>query len=246
MASARHPVAVIDPEQLPRDLRVKTGVDYEYLGKALNALSNPLRLRLLGFLTTWRYLEEIGSELKMSRQAARKHLDLLLELGVIERRAGMRETGPVTEYILNPQALFLVHDEFEKLGSLRRRGDHAPGRTLPSAEGGRGPPPAGPAFHVVRGMETGRCIPLRHGERRAWAIGRDPACEVVVAHDPYASARHAEVRYGPDGFALADLGSTNGTQLNWAQLPREGQAALRHGDVVGVGKTLLVFSRPSW
>lgn len=237
---------VIPPEQMPKDLRVKTGVDFEFLTTAMEALSNPDRLHLLGYLTQPHYLEEIASLMKVSRQAARKHLDKLVEVHILERRASTRDSGPVTEYLINPQALFLIHDEFEKLGSLRRREEEVTlSRTLVAADARTGPPPpTTPCFHVVRGMDTGHRHELGHNERRAWTLGRDPRCDVVVGHDPYASNRHAEVRWEQGGFVLGDLGSTNRTFYNWAPIPRSGAVPLRHGDVVGVGKTLLLFWEP--
>jgi pSer/pThr/pTyr-binding forkhead associated (FHA) protein len=148
----------------------------------------------------------------------------------------------VSEYVLNPAALFLVHDEFEKLGRLRRQEPGPPEQTRPSLDPGNGAPlSTGPSLQVVRGIPTGARHPLGHGPTRTWTIGRDPSCEVVVGHDPYASKRHAEVRWATSGFVLVDLGSTNSTHHNWQALPKGGQVALRHGDIVGVGKTLLVF-----
>jgi DNA-binding transcriptional ArsR family regulator len=216
-------------------------VDLERMAEWLKPLASPLRLRLLRFLTRPHYLEEVASHLKLTRQAARKHLDKLVAIGVLDRRAGQRDKLPVTEYLINPQALFLIYDEFEKLGSLRRdERDEVLVRTL--AEPGRRAPPgpeAGPCLTVVRGLNLG--MRSRLPEDREWTIGRDPRCDLPVTHDPYASNRHAEVRRERGQFVLTDLRSTNGTQHNWGLLARGGEAALRHGDLVGVGKTLLLF-----
>jgi DNA-binding transcriptional ArsR family regulator len=227
---------------LPRDLRVKTGVNYEFLEQAMDALANPVRLRLLAFLTTPHYLEEIASHLKLTRQAARKHLDRMVEIGLLERRAGVRESGPVTEYMLNTQALFLIHDEVGKLGTLRpREPTRVMSRTQVEVEPEESVPARGPCLIVARGLTPGQRFPLERGPEPRWVIGREPGCQVAMQHDPYASNRHAEVRWSEGGFSLADLGSTNGTQLNWGPLPRGGEAPLRHGDVVGVGRSLLLF-----
>lgn len=231
------------PGTAERDLQVQTGVDYGFLERALEALANPVRLRLLAFLVAPHYLEEIGAHLGQSRQGARKHLDALTEAGLVERRPGTRPTGPVTEYLLNPQGLFLVHDEFGKLGALKPSSDDAV-MVRTRVEGGpRGASPVagGPCFHVVGGFAPGLRTALTRRDGPPWTLGRDGRCAVVVGHDPYASNRHAEVRWEQGRHVVVDLASTNGTQHNWATLPRGGSAALRHGDVVGVGRTLLLF-----
>lgn len=217
--------------------------DLERIAALLGPLGSPLRLRLLRFLTRPHYLEEVGSHLKLTRQAARKHLDKLVAIGVLERRPGVRDTGPVTEYVLNPRALFLIYDEFEKLGSLHRqeRDAHLV-RTLHSDGGTPGAsPPAGPSLTIVRGFQAGRRFALMPGRDRLAVLGRDPHCLVPLEHDPYASNKHAELRRDGARYILTDLRSTNGTTHNWATLPRGGEVALRHGDVVGVGKTLMLF-----
>jgi pSer/pThr/pTyr-binding forkhead associated (FHA) protein len=70
------------------------------------------------------------------------------------------------------------------------------------------------------------------------AIGRLPSCEVVVA-DPNASRRHAEVRPQGNGWAVVDLGSTNGTRVNGLLVV--GDRLLADGDVIGVGATTVRF-----
>jgi DNA-binding transcriptional ArsR family regulator len=223
--------------------QVGEALDLERMASWLRPLASPIRLKLLRFLTRPHYLEEVASHLKLSRQAARKHLDKLVAIGVLERKSGVRDTGPVTEYVINPQALFLIYDEFEKLGSLRRNEPQdVMMRTL--AEPGKRAAPdarAGPCFWIVRGLNTGQRVTLLKAGGREWLIGRDAPCDLVVQHDPYASNRHAEVRLEAGRYVLTDLRSTNGTTHNWAMLPRGGSVTLRHGDLVGVGKTLLLF-----
>lgn len=74
------------------------------------------------------------------------------------------------------------------------------------------------------------------GEEPA-VIGRLESCDVTV-DDPKVSRRHAEVRPHLDGFRIADLGSTNGTQVN-------GETVVDHpledGDRITVGDTPLRF-----
>jgi hypothetical protein len=73
-------------------------------------------------------------------------------------------------------------------------------------------------------------LPLDHG--RAFTIGRDPGCDLLVDH-PSVSRRHALLRPTATGWQLSDLGSTNGTRVNgW----RVGASCLlRPGDEVTLG-----------
>jgi hypothetical protein len=69
-------------------------------------------------------------------------------------------------------------------------------------------------------------------------IGRSRDCDVVL-DDAGISRRHAEIRPGPDGWTVADLGSTNGVRLNGAEV--RGVHALAPGDRVELGSTEIVF-----
>jgi hypothetical protein len=69
------------------------------------------------------------------------------------------------------------------------------------------------------------------------SIGRLPECDVVL-DDTNVSRRHAEVRRQGDAYVLIDLGSTNGSKVNGAQV---GQHALVDGDEITVGKTQIRF-----
>jgi ABC-type multidrug transport system ATPase subunit/pSer/pThr/pTyr-binding forkhead associated (FHA) protein len=75
---------------------------------------------------------------------------------------------------------------------------------------------------------------------RVLLIGRDPACDVVVADDPLVSRRHAAIHVtGPDTAVVRDLDSSNGTHLNGTRMV--GAAALSAGDTIGVGGTMLTW-----
>jgi hypothetical protein len=76
-------------------------------------------------------------------------------------------------------------------------------------------------------------------ESRALVIGRARDCDIHLP-DPNASRRHAEVRPDGDDYLLADLGSTNGTELNGQ---RVGQARLSSGDRILIGQTELTFTQ---
>jgi diguanylate cyclase (GGDEF)-like protein len=68
-------------------------------------------------------------------------------------------------------------------------------------------------------------------------LGRDPGCGARL-DDPSVSRRHARVEPGGGGYAVTDLGSTNGVTVN--RLPAR-HAALRDGDYLGLGRCILRF-----
>ena len=68
-------------------------------------------------------------------------------------------------------------------------------------------------------------------------IGRLGESDVVV-NDPGVSRQHAEVRRDDDGFAISDLGSTNGTNVNGKAI---GEHRLSDGDRITVGNSVLEF-----
>ena len=83
-------------------------------------------------------------------------------------------------------------------------------------------------------LEDGRRIEI--GETPL-VVGRMPECDVALS-DPNVSRRHAEVRRQGTGFVVVDLGSTNGTRVNGAQIK---ERLLNNGDEITVGATKLRF-----
>jgi hypothetical protein len=91
------------------------------------------------------------------------------------------------------------------------------------------------------GVAAGSLV-LSNGQRvtlgeRAVTIGRMPECDLILT-DSNVSRRHAEIRATPDGFALIDLGSTNGCRVNGVQVT---QRDLRDGDELTFGNTRMTF-----
>jgi hypothetical protein len=69
-------------------------------------------------------------------------------------------------------------------------------------------------------------------------VGRSRDCDIVL-DDVGISRRHAEIRPGPDGWTVTDLGSTNGVRVNGEGV--HGARPLYPGDRVEVGSTEIVF-----
>jgi DNA-binding transcriptional ArsR family regulator len=70
-------------------------------------------------------------------------------------------------------------------------------------------------------------------------VGRDPSNDVALAWDATVSSMHAVLERYPAGWAIRDVGSSNGTFLNGERLLAEHR--LRDRDEIRVGATRLVF-----
>jgi len=79
------------------------------------------------------------------------------------------------------------------------------------------------------------------GQKATHLLGRaDESCLPGVFDDSKVSRRHAEVRRQGQRVLVEDLGSRNGTFVNGEQVS---SATLRDGDIVGVGRILLMLQR---
>jgi len=100
----------------------------------------------------------------------------------------------------------------------------------------------GPPAEVVRERVTltvdGRTVPVTAGRL---VVGRSRECDLRV-DDGNVSRRHFElVQDGPTAWVVADLGSTNGTEVNGRRV--SGRKRLDDGDRITIGGTELVFGR---
>jgi pSer/pThr/pTyr-binding forkhead associated (FHA) protein len=88
---------------------------------------------------------------------------------------------------------------------------------------------------ALSGASFGRTAVVAGG----WTVvGRQEDCDFALA-DPMMSRRHFRVGVEGDGFAVEDLGSTNGTTLNTKKLDKKTQ--LLYGDRVVAGGTIFRF-----
>ncbi len=216
-------------------------MDLAALAETLKSMASEPRLRLLQFLSEPHYLEEIATFLGMARQSAQHHVDRLLEVGAIEKKPGHRETGPVTEYVVAPHNFFALGEDMFRLGTLGRR-DPSAGLELTregDASSGGADRADGPGLVEVNGMNRGTI----HGldGPGPWVVGRVESREIPLVHDRFASGRHAKVVVEGSGHALIDMFSTNGTAVNWVPLAEGTKRVLSHGDIVAIGKTVLVY-----
>ena len=136
-----------------------------------------------------------------------------------------------------PQVMLTVHDDL-RLGRFRvsatlseepKALEHSVREQVPVLDS------ADLATVTVGGM--GHDVALRGDEV---LVGRLAECQVRL-QDSNASRRHAAFIRLDDGWALQDLGSTNGTRVNGRDVDR---VRLSDGDVIEIGLTRLVYHAP--
>ena len=88
---------------------------------------------------------------------------------------------------------------------------------------------------VQSGPLEGKVFPIDPG----LTIGREAHNTIAMPDNRKCSRDHAKVwREGPEKYAVADLGSTNGTLLNDEKVTRQ---SLKDGDVIAIGEVSLRF-----
>jgi FHA domain-containing protein len=96
----------------------------------------------------------------------------------------------------------------------------------------------------ARANQAGRAAVVVDGRRFVLAsggavLGRSRECDVVV-DDANVSRKHAEIRPGPRGWMITDLGSTNGTRVDGRPVPAAGEP-LRGGERLELGTAVVGF-----
>lgn len=103
------------------------------------------------------------------------------------------------------------------------------------------PPGATPLLaHRAARLVAGGNVYALPADRPA-IIGREPDC-VVMLGNTTVSRHHAEILGNAAGYAVTDLGSTNGTWVGLARLQPHVPQLLRDGDAVRFGEVFLTFS----
>lgn len=242
-------------------------VDTERLATVLSALGNRQRLDILRQLTTPRNVGEIDAyreetedgetrQVPMTRQAILSHIDKLEDVGLVETRVAKGEGSHTKEYFTREDHLFMVLEEVRTLGNLAMdsASEGVPDRTLVQRTEPETPEPADALAQLIliRGIREGRVFPLHSkSDPMQWYIGRErqvgeEKVEVPLEYDLFISRKHAVLTYEDDGtFLLRDAESLNGTVVNWNHEVRGGEEVeIEHGDVIGVGRSLLLFRNP--
>lgn len=213
----------------------------------LEALTHPVRIRLLSILRKPRALSEIEvrkpegeRERPLARQTVRRHLDKLIEAGVVVSREAQRTYGPTTEYLVNHRRLFALSGEIRKLARLRPA-DEPEEETADADRSLFTTDPEAPHLVLVKGVDEGRVFEL-DGDQNRWILGRRRDADIPLEYDPYVSAENSLIRRDGSALVLSDLAeSRNGTIVNGARLGPEEPRRLRAGDIIQVGDSTLIF-----
>lgn len=233
------------------EARPRQAIAYEELSRYLRVLGVPNRLELLRKLQWPRAISEIeltpsrrakdkAHDRHLSRGAVELHLKRLQELGLVHARVRSGHEREVTEFVVNHARLFVVTDELRRV-SLQRA---TPSERTDAADGEV-------AVEAPR-LPKGACLMLANGPLEGavfalegdgpWVIGRETGSAVALAYDPFVSRENARIARTPRGFTVEALAEArNGARLNWAPLASGAPARLSPGDVLGVGRSLLVF-----
>jgi hypothetical protein len=118
--------------------------------------------------------------------------------------------------------------------SRKKKRAAPPGAAAPLPAANRPAAPSGPRLVVSAGKASTGMVDLSRGPV---TIGRHPSNTLVV-YDALVSDQHAQVGYQNGFWVLMDLGSRTGTLLNGVRIQRQ---ALRSGDRIQVGQTVIVF-----
>lgn len=232
-------------------------VEFDQLSEYLKALANPNRLELLWQLRFPRTVSEISLTPKraetggnpdrlISRQAVERHLQVLESIAVVRTLPATREGRPVDEYVVNHANVFAIIEELRKLTLIK---PHAPMDPLATVNAenriAAGPAQAkGPRLILVGGVYEGKTFPLTPGPAHevGWVIGRREDCDVRLDYDPFVSHENTRIVHHAGRYFVEDnVQSRNGTLLNYEPMPRGGRLPLETGDLVGVGRSLLLF-----
>lgn len=222
----------------------------ERLADALAALANPTRLALLRKLRSPRPLGDIdlrapGEGRPISRQGVKEHLTRLLDAGVVQGRTANEDGRSPVEYVLNHQSLFSIAEEVRLLARNRPTVEPEVQTVRVAADEGAPGLPRD-CLVLVKGLDEGRAFDLSPARNpsRAWLVGRKRTAPVCLDFDAQVSSENALIEWDGSHHTLRDLpGSRNGTALNFAPLPKDAAVRLAHGDLVGVGRTVLLYRR---
>lgn len=216
------------------------------LAAALGALSNATRLAILRRLREPRGIGdiEVGGQAAprlLARQSVREHLDRLLEAGFVAAVPSTSDMRSPVHYVVNHQAIFALSEEVRGLARLRPAVETSNATVDGRVEARRRV--EGPRLVVVKGLDEGAAFPLSPPPSPPeWVLGRKRGVGIPLDFDPFISAENSLIRLVDGVHVLEDLPhSRNGTTLNFEPLARRDGVPLAHGDVIGLGRTLLVY-----
>lgn len=216
------------------------------LTDCLGALSSPTRLAVIRALRAPKALKEIDVRAgpdapPMARQTIRTHLDVLLAVGLATARRAERPYGETQEFVVNHQRLFALSEEVRALARIAPTIEPsvitAPSEDYSPLQRG------GPCLVLVKGLDEGRIFDLTpQTATRNWVIGRRRGLAVTLDFDPSTSGENAILRWNGKTHTVEDVpASRNGTTLDFRRLRPGEQVPLSNGQLIGVGRCILVY-----
>ena len=229
---------------------------YEDLSEYLNVLSNPTRLKILKLIEHQpKEVREIAKEIDTSYENTKKHLDKLLNTGVIKKEAGMgRETSkgslPVWKYSLIPggmegiiRNLSIFSNIDVRIGEDELNQKLKAVRSMLEAENKTGVP----VLIVLGGDDDGKAWALKEKEVR---IGRedtsapeflkDENFSIALSSGYEAVSRvtkpHGIFKLRGNEWYYEDCRSTGGSLINNKQLSPSKEYPIRNGDMLDLAR----------
>lgn len=211
----------------------------EALAAQLSVIASPIRLALLDRLATPAFAPELEQDFGTTRQGLKRHLDQLVEAGLVETRPSKRGIFPAAAYVASATGVFALKEAVAALATPPVPGHASVTLSAPDRSTREGVEPDGWKLLVVHGQRRGSWFSLELG--RPFILGRDESVDVPLSWDPFASGRHALMMGGPAGWKVRDLGSRNGTLIDFRPLPPGGEGVVRAGSILGIGRSLLLL-----
>lgn len=233
-----------------------SGPDPHILARQLAHLGHATRLRLLTLLAQPKTIGELelppgpgrGAERPdrpIARQSVLEHLHKLEEIGLVRSQPAEGGRSTQLEYVAVRARLFALIEEMREVLDAQPPTPAGALETVTTASWGAPSTSPGPRLVLVHGAGVGRVFPLLRSAlvgERGWILGRKDPCHVLLDYDPFVSSENAEIVEKDGRYHLVDLRvARNGTWVNWARLPLGGSVPISSGDVIGVGRSLLVF-----
>ncbi|MHB8605176.1 MAG: FHA domain-containing protein [Thermoplasmatota archaeon] len=237
-----------DPRALP--------VDYATLAELLAALGYSTRLEIVERLRFPHTLGELriaparvregeNPDRAVARQTVQAHLEKLVEADLVRMEQVELDGRLTNRYVVNRQRLYALTEDLRRLGVLQATQLPAEDLTVPVGAGASAPDATGPRLTLVHGVYEGKAFALdaKSAADGKWTIGRRVGLPVSLDYDPFVSTENAYVSARDGRFTLTDVReSKNGTMLNWRPLAKGATVPLKACDVIGVGRSLLVFA----
>ncbi|MDI6711600.1 MAG: DUF3662 and FHA domain-containing protein [Anaerosomatales bacterium] len=132
-----------------------------------------------------------------------------------------------------PEVRFVTHDDL-RLGRFRVAASLVPAAAAHDTTGPRSATPTARVLATVTVDDFDHDVVL-DGDQVT--VGRLKECQIRL-DDANVSRRHAAFIRLPDGWAIEDLDSTNGTRVNGKSITR---ARLHDGDIIEIGLSRLVY-----